>query len=388
MAFDGQRGVTVLFGGNTPQGRMGDTWEFDGTGWTLRSSGGSGQPVPREVPALAYDAARQVTVLYGGNGVGPDHRDDTWEWDGTSWVEVNTLPGALRPSPHPGHAMAYHALAGGVVLFGGGYAGPQPEGDTWLWNGSAWSLRSTGGTADPAPRFFPALSYDSGQGAAVLFGGVTGPSPDPANYLGDTWEFDFENQSVDCNGNGIPDSCDGYVCEDGNPCTDDACNGTACAFTNNTASCDDGDGCTDGDICTGGACVPGAGVDCDDGDLCTDDWCDAMNGCQHAFNPYVCDSDGDGVVDNDDECPGSDVNPTIHIDGCDTNVANLVFYNGCTMADLIAYCASGAANHGAFVRCVVRLAKDWRRAGLISAAEYGSIVSCAAQASVPGQANR
>ena len=74
----------------------------------------------------------------------------------------------------------------------------------------------------------------------------------------------------------------------------------------------------------------------------------------------------------------------IVIDGCDTGVANLLLAGeGCTMADRIAECAEGARNHGAFVSCVAHLSNGWKRAGLISGGEKGSIQQCAAQANIP-----
>lgn len=47
------------------------------------------------------------------------------------------------------------------------------------------------------------------------------------------------------------------ICDDGNPCTDDGCEDSACVFVNNASACDDGDTCTTADICTGGRCVGG-----------------------------------------------------------------------------------------------------------------------------------
>jgi hypothetical protein len=48
------------------------------------------------------------------------------------------------------------------------------------------------------------------------------------------------------------------ACDDGNPCTADACDpATGCTFSAAGAdgtSCDDGDACTDNDVCGGGAC--------------------------------------------------------------------------------------------------------------------------------------
>ncbi|MCH8343510.1 MAG: FG-GAP repeat protein [Planctomycetes bacterium] len=102
--------------------------------------------------------------------------------------------------------------------------------------------------------------------------------------------------------------------------------------------------------------------------------------------PVLQDSDNDGIPDDEDACPDSDLSGTIVIDGCDSGVGNLLFEDGCTMADLIAECADGAANHGAFVSCVAHLTNEWSRAGLITGQEKGAIRSCAAQADIPSGA--
>lgn len=75
--------------------------------------------------------------------------------------------------------------------------------------------------------------------------------------------------------------------DDGNVCTDQMCdpqNG-GCIAVNNSAACDNGDACTVNDVCIEGVCSPGTPVDCDDGDICTVDSCDPETGCQHAPIP-------------------------------------------------------------------------------------------------------
>jgi len=70
------------------------------------------------------------------------------------------------------------------------------------------------------------------------------------------------------------------VCDDGNPCTDDACDpGIGCTHTNNTASCDDSNACTPTDTCSGGTCVGSGALACNDGNACTDDACSPATGC-------------------------------------------------------------------------------------------------------------
>ncbi len=74
-----------------------------------------------------------------------------------------------------------------------------------------------------------------------------------------------------------------YSCNDGNVCTNDACDGSGgCTFTNNTASCNDGNACTSGDRCSAGACS-GVAYSCDDGNACTEDTCDGAGGCTHTL---------------------------------------------------------------------------------------------------------
>ena len=90
MAYDSVRGVTVLFGG-TQGAPLGDTWEWDGTSWALRSTTG---PSPRYEHAMAYDSARARVVLFGG--FGNSRYGDTWEWDGANWV----LRATIGPAPH------------------------------------------------------------------------------------------------------------------------------------------------------------------------------------------------------------------------------------------------------------------------------------------------
>ncbi len=88
------------------------------------------------------------------------------------------------------------------------------------------------------------------------------------------------------------------LCDDGNPCTDEACDPEqGCVFPFNTAPCDDGNPCTVDDTCTDGACL-GAPLDVDDDNVCTDDGCDPASGPFHTVNTLPCD-DGDACTVGD-----------------------------------------------------------------------------------------
>jgi hypothetical protein len=176
MAYDAARGRVVMFGGFGTTELLGDTWEWDGTNWTQRFP--ATNPPPRESMAMAYDAARGRVVMYGGfvpNGAGAI--GDTWEWDGTDWIE--RFPSTTPPTLFD-YAMAYDSTRGVTVLHGG-TSGATVLTGTWEWDGNDWTEREIG----PPPRERHALAYDSSRARTVLFGGFHDPL-----YLDDTWEWD------------------------------------------------------------------------------------------------------------------------------------------------------------------------------------------------------
>ncbi|MSP92948.1 MAG: hypothetical protein EXR79_14285 [Myxococcales bacterium] len=112
-----------------------------------------------------------------------------------------------------------------------------------------------------------------------------------------------------------PGLCTGkpIVCDDGNPCSTDKCdNKTGCAFLDNQGPCNDNNACTDFDKCDAAKCKGAAkdATDCDDGNPCTTDACDKKTGCTVANNTAACD-DGNGCTQGDackDAKCGSGVN--------------------------------------------------------------------------------
>lgn len=70
-----------------------------------------------------------------------------------------------------------------------------------------------------------------------------------------------------------PECTSSADCDDGNPCTTDACGAAGCTYeADDQAACDDGDACTETDVCSEGACA-GVPRECDDENECTIDWC-------------------------------------------------------------------------------------------------------------------
>ncbi|HLM35581.1 MAG TPA: kelch repeat-containing protein [Gaiellaceae bacterium] len=182
IAYDTARSRLVLFGGEVAASALQhDTWEWDAEAWTQVEDAGPGS---RRHHALAFDASRGRTVLFGGD-LGTESAADTWEWDGTTWVQVADMGPAAC-------AAAAATFDGGAVLLFGGVASlgptalaPAVSGLTWEWDGEHWTLRQDMG---PRARWGHALAFDASRGKVVLFGGLTGATAASGELLGDTWE--------------------------------------------------------------------------------------------------------------------------------------------------------------------------------------------------------
>jgi hypothetical protein len=162
------------------------TWTFDGTTWTSLAVAG---PSARSGAAMAPLGGR--LILFGGY---PDQSaksgalSDTWAWDGASWTELSVG----GPQARDGSVMA--PLGSQLVLFGGS-AGQDVDtdvafGDTWLFNGTGWSLFDKLGTGvSPRPRSHALLAPLDGK--LVLFGGESRSATTGLDVSSeDTWFFD------------------------------------------------------------------------------------------------------------------------------------------------------------------------------------------------------
>src|ERR1035438_4780537 len=190
MTYDSLHGQTVLFGGSDGA-VLNDTWVWDGANWTEKSPQTS--PPARAYPAMAFDSAHGQVVMFGGQESGFLLNgtwillNDTWIWDGTNWTQMSPT---TSPPPRLGHAMAYDAAHGRVVLFGGYDPSDNGLNDTWLWDGSNWLQQSP--ATSPSVRGQHALAYDSAHGQVVLFAGYykSGIGQGP---LRDTWTWNGFN---------------------------------------------------------------------------------------------------------------------------------------------------------------------------------------------------
>jgi len=178
MSYDSNLGQVVLFGGDSlANGRLGDTWVWDGSFWTQMEDIG---PVARRDFGMVYDTAGQVTLLFGGSlAVAGQVLGDTWQWDGTEWAQLSDS----GPAPRSAHAMAFDSNRNRTVLFGGQSNAGTFLADTWEFDGQDWTQQQDTG---PSARMWHSMAYDSASARVLLFGGAGADS----QGLGDTWAWD------------------------------------------------------------------------------------------------------------------------------------------------------------------------------------------------------
>jgi hypothetical protein len=204
MASDPTSGGVLLFGGvvnNSPlsvSDVQADTWRYRSPTWTQLSPAAS--PSARVGHAMA--ATGTGVALFGGAGPGgsPVYRNDLHLWNGSTWVPQPATGGP--PPARTGAGLAWDAARNRVVMFGG--SNGAPLGDVWEHDGTQWVNRTPGGVAPrPAARAYHGMAYDTDLQRVIVFGGCNNPndgfarcgsvpSPDqtPSFYYDDVWAWD------------------------------------------------------------------------------------------------------------------------------------------------------------------------------------------------------
>ena len=175
-AYDQASKRVLLYGGiGTDDVELHDTWAFDGSSWTKLDDVG----IPDRAPnGMAFDAAVGLPVVLAVDLATPDANDaypsSVWGWDGSAW---NVL-GETGPSFSP--LQSFVETTGHPDLLDGGVVSDTVT--LYQWSGEDWTTLATGG---PPVRNGQAAAFDRERGRLVMFGGFA-----DRRDFGDTWEFD------------------------------------------------------------------------------------------------------------------------------------------------------------------------------------------------------
>ncbi len=136
-------------------------------------------PVPRQPNvefgfSAADDAATNEVVLFGG----VDDYNETWLWNGSTWSLARL---SVSPPGRFGAAAAYDPQTRQILLFGGRLAPGQLVNDTWAWTGRGWKEVNRGGSSPP-PGEGSNMAWDPALGQMML---VTASASGPAGA--ETW---------------------------------------------------------------------------------------------------------------------------------------------------------------------------------------------------------
>jgi Galactose oxidase, central domain len=140
------------------------------------SAPATGQPPARTEAAMAYDAADGTLVLFGGEGRSGS-LGDTWTWDGSAWTQVHP---STSPPPLAGAKMAYDPVSHDLVLTGGARIQGSPfdggvacssVGSSGSGSGSSGSTSTGTASFIPPSKAIPAIApVPSSTGGAATSG--------------------------------------------------------------------------------------------------------------------------------------------------------------------------------------------------------------------------
>jgi RHS repeat-associated protein/uncharacterized repeat protein (TIGR01451 family) len=195
MAYHAGLGKILLFGGlaNGAASEFNDTWTFDSNANAWTSMTPAHVPQVRYGVRMTYDPAISAMLMFGGISCGSPcgtyaTLSDTWTFAGSDWTLQSSI-GA--PPDRSDHSMAYDAAEQYVILFGGaGYNGTSTyRNDTWLWTGSSWTQAT--GIAAPSTRELVAMAFNPNIQQAVQFGGYDGTT-----VYSETWTYSTQVPTV------------------------------------------------------------------------------------------------------------------------------------------------------------------------------------------------
>jgi len=195
MSYDALADRTILFGGGSSGGLVGDTWtyDFETSIWSPRRPIGS--PSARFFGSMVYDQSAHMSLLFGGttkSGLSLVTSNDLYGYDFTADAWTHLMP-ATSPPRRGGAAMAYDVTAAHVVLFGGatGLTLASARNDTWEYSSASNSWANLTPIHSPSRRVDSGMAFDPRVDRFVLFGGSLSSPQD------EVWSYEFGARQPD-----------------------------------------------------------------------------------------------------------------------------------------------------------------------------------------------
>jgi hypothetical protein len=185
-AYDTDRSKLVVVCGTSA------TWEYDGATWKQYDNTKTAPPAHR-FSSVVYDQSLKKSVFFGGYDVNGVYLDQTWTYDGTTWLQVKKNPAPSRSLA----SMWYDPILKKTVVYGGlGRITSQDRltrySDMWSFDGAGWTQIKPDVT--PGMRYGAQVAVDPKTGHAIVFGGIRVDIDANNNqvqvYANDTWEWD------------------------------------------------------------------------------------------------------------------------------------------------------------------------------------------------------
>jgi len=176
----------VLFGGKSASGPTQNTWIWNGTTWIDRTPQPlTSDPLARYGHMMVFDVVNQTVLLVYGR-TDTTFTRDYWKWDGTAWTPLASM--GLLPYNLVG-MLAYDAARRQLVYL---Y-------NTIVRIRSAATFTGPPLLVAPPARTHAAAAFDARRGKVVLYGGglADGASGDPALIVpNDTWEWNGSQWAI------------------------------------------------------------------------------------------------------------------------------------------------------------------------------------------------
>lgn len=193
MAWDPSSQTVIMFGGfsTATSSYLNDIWSWNGTTWTNITPATIATPPPTVGATMVWDPEANGLILFGGTESNTVFSNATWRWSGGAWTQLNSNGATGAPPARAGHAMSYSESTGQIVMFGGqtGACGQSCtfRDDTWVFDGGTWIPKSP--AHKPSKRYGVSGAYVPSLGASVVFGGVERIGS-TATIKNDTWAWD------------------------------------------------------------------------------------------------------------------------------------------------------------------------------------------------------